>query len=216
MNDGAYGSEVHKFRSEGLSEDGSVFGYSDFAGIAQGFGASLTAPACAHHNAMRAIRMGAYAGLDSAAVAAVAEVWADAGFDAEAIPDIAAVQWGKLICNVAYSAPCAITGLTVGEVMQHPQMSLISRSAALEAFQVAQRLGITLSFQDVDQEIRDFASGMPDAKPSVLLDLLAGRSSEVNVINGAVPQQAAKVGLEAPVNAALTALVQALEADAGD
>ncbi|MEM6499876.1 MAG: thiamine pyrophosphate-dependent enzyme, partial [Pseudomonadota bacterium] len=38
MNDGAYGSEVHKFRSEGLSEDGSVFGYSDFAGIAQGFG----------------------------------------------------------------------------------------------------------------------------------------------------------------------------------
>ncbi len=38
MNDGAYGSEVHKFRSEGLSEDGSVFGYSDFAGIARGFG----------------------------------------------------------------------------------------------------------------------------------------------------------------------------------
>ena len=40
MNDGAYGSEVHKFRSEGLSEDGSVFGYSDFAGIAKGFGLS--------------------------------------------------------------------------------------------------------------------------------------------------------------------------------
>ena len=38
MNDGAYGSEVHKFRSEGLSEEGSVFGYSDFAGIAKGFG----------------------------------------------------------------------------------------------------------------------------------------------------------------------------------
>ena len=37
MNDGAYGSEVHKFRSESLSEDGSVFGYSDFAGIAKGF-----------------------------------------------------------------------------------------------------------------------------------------------------------------------------------
>ena len=38
MNDGAYGSEVHKLRAEGLSEDGSVFGYSDFAGIARGFG----------------------------------------------------------------------------------------------------------------------------------------------------------------------------------
>jgi acetolactate synthase-1/2/3 large subunit len=38
MNDGAYGSEVHKLRSEGMAEEGSVFGYCDFAGIARGFG----------------------------------------------------------------------------------------------------------------------------------------------------------------------------------
>lgn len=38
MNDGAYGSEVHKLRSEGLPEDGSVFGRPDFAAIARGFG----------------------------------------------------------------------------------------------------------------------------------------------------------------------------------
>jgi len=38
MNDGAYGSEVHKLRSEGLPEAGSVFGFADFAGIAKGFG----------------------------------------------------------------------------------------------------------------------------------------------------------------------------------
>jgi thiamine pyrophosphate-dependent acetolactate synthase large subunit-like protein len=38
MNDGAYGSELHKFRSEGIAEDGSVFGYCDFAAIARGFG----------------------------------------------------------------------------------------------------------------------------------------------------------------------------------
>ena len=38
INDGAYGSEVHKMRAEGMTEEGSVFGYSDFAGIARGFG----------------------------------------------------------------------------------------------------------------------------------------------------------------------------------
>jgi thiamine pyrophosphate-dependent acetolactate synthase large subunit-like protein len=38
MNDGAYGSELHKLRAEGMSEDGSVFGYCDFAGVAHGFG----------------------------------------------------------------------------------------------------------------------------------------------------------------------------------
>lgn len=38
MNDGAYGSEVHKFRSEGMPEDGSVFGRVDLAAVARGFG----------------------------------------------------------------------------------------------------------------------------------------------------------------------------------
>lgn len=38
MNDGAYGSEIHKLRSEGLPDSGAVFGRPDFASIARGFG----------------------------------------------------------------------------------------------------------------------------------------------------------------------------------
>ncbi len=38
LNDGAYGSEIHKLRSEGLSDAGAVFGRTDLAGIARGFG----------------------------------------------------------------------------------------------------------------------------------------------------------------------------------
>src|SRR5690606_32107106 len=38
LNDGAYGSEIHKLRDEGLSEAGAVFGRTDLAAIARGFG----------------------------------------------------------------------------------------------------------------------------------------------------------------------------------
>lgn len=38
MNDGGYGSEVHKLRSQGFALDGAVFGHSDLAAIARGFG----------------------------------------------------------------------------------------------------------------------------------------------------------------------------------
>ncbi len=38
INDGAYGSEVHKLRAEGFPDTGSVFGRPDFAAIARGFG----------------------------------------------------------------------------------------------------------------------------------------------------------------------------------
>lgn len=39
LNDGAYGSEIHKLRAEGLSDAGAVFGRTDLAAIARGFGA---------------------------------------------------------------------------------------------------------------------------------------------------------------------------------
>jgi thiamine pyrophosphate-dependent acetolactate synthase large subunit-like protein len=38
LNDGAYGSEIHKLRAEGLSDQGAVFGRPDLAAIARAFG----------------------------------------------------------------------------------------------------------------------------------------------------------------------------------
>ena len=38
LNDGAYGSEIHKLRDDGLPDDGAVFGRTDLAAIARGFG----------------------------------------------------------------------------------------------------------------------------------------------------------------------------------
>ena len=38
LNDGAYGSEIHKLRDEGLSDEGAVFGRTDLGAIARGFG----------------------------------------------------------------------------------------------------------------------------------------------------------------------------------
>jgi thiamine pyrophosphate-dependent acetolactate synthase large subunit-like protein len=38
MNDGAYGSEIHKLRQDGIDDSGAIFGRPDFAAIATGFG----------------------------------------------------------------------------------------------------------------------------------------------------------------------------------
>lgn len=180
-------------------------------GIASGFGASRPAPGHVHHNAMRAVRFGAYAALPFAAVEETARVWTDAGFDAAAVADIAAMQWEKLICNVAYSAPCALTGMTVGQVMEDADMGPVSRAAATEAWAVARAAGIDIAVADPVAHVRDFGAQLPDAKPSALLDHLARRVSEIDVINGAVVRRAAPAGQQAPVNATLTALVKAVE-----
>jgi acetolactate synthase I/II/III large subunit len=38
LNDGAYGAEIHKLRQDGLDDSGAIFGRTDFASIAKGFG----------------------------------------------------------------------------------------------------------------------------------------------------------------------------------
>lgn len=180
-------------------------------GVAAAFGASLRGPGHARHEGMAAVRMGPYGTLAATQAEAVAATWRGAGFNAEAVADVLAMQWEKLICNVAYSAPCALTGLTVGQVMDDPEIGPVSRAAAIEALQVARACGVAVKVEDAVAHVRAFGTRVADAKPSVLLDHEKRRASEIDVINGAVPRQAARCGLEAPVNATLTALVKQRE-----
>ncbi|ARG69366.1 2-dehydropantoate 2-reductase [Mycobacterium kansasii] len=180
-------------------------------GIASGFGAARIAPGHVRHNAMRAMRFGAYTSLPHETVESIARAWTQAGFDTAAVTDIAAMQWEKLICNVAYSAPCALTGMTVGQVMDDPEMGTVSRAAATEAWEVARASGIAVAVTDPIAHVRAFGAAMPDAKPSALLDHETRRVSEIDVINGAVPRYGARVGGAAPVNATLTAVAKSVE-----
>ena len=180
-------------------------------GVAQGFGASLPEPGHSHHNDMRAIRMGLYSQSSRIELEEIVQVWTSAGFDATAEPNISVLQWEKLICNAAYSGLCALTGMTVGEVLDDPKVSNVSRSAALEAWHIAKEKGVEITVEDPEGYVREFAERMRSAKPSVLLDIEAGRFSEIEVINGAVDKEARQLGMEAPVNATITALVKSLE-----
>lgn len=197
----------------GSAEDvAAVLGGDRLAvGIASGFGASIKAPGHAHHNAMKAIRFGAWRTGSSLPLEAIAAVWRAAGFDAEAVTDIAAIQWRKLICNVAYSAPCALSGLTVGQVMDDPDLGPISRAAAREAWAVASACGIDHAVEDPEALVRAFGQSMPNARPSALQDIAAGRRSEIDVINGAVPRYGRDVGVPTPVNDTLVALIRQRE-----
>lgn len=64
---------------------------------------------------------------------------------------------------------------------------------------------------DPINHIRALGAKIPDARPSLLLDHLAQQRSEIDVINGAIPREADKVGMSAPTNATVVALVKARE-----
>ncbi len=171
-------------------------------GVVGGFGASMRAPGHAHHNGWELVRLGEFGGPITERLKKVEEVWRGAGFRVKVFDDIDQLVWEKLLCNCAYSGPCAIAECTIGEVMADPDLARISAACASEGFEVALSRKIKLGFNDPVTYVRDFGSKIPHARPSVLLDLMARRKSEIDVINGSIPR---------PTNQALTALVKAKE-----
>jgi 2-dehydropantoate 2-reductase len=180
-------------------------------GVAGGFGASLKAPGHVHHNGMELIRVGEMKGGLTSRVERVVDVWQTAGFTVKGYGDIQQLIWEKFVCNVTFSAPCTVFGCTVEEVMNDPHAWKIARGCGVEAYAVSQAKKIAMSFDDPEQYITAFGQKLPKARPSMLLDHLGHRPSEIDAINGMVPVVAAEVGLRAPYNEVMTAIVKSRE-----
>jgi len=180
-------------------------------GVVGGFGASVIAPGRVHHNGMELVRLGEMNRPVSDRVESLAELWRGAGFTVKCFDDMDQLVWEKLICNCAFSASSALTGWTVGEVIADKDAWSVARNCALEAYSVARARKICLDIDDPIRYVRDFGANIPDARPSMLLDHMAGRRSEIDAINGAIPVAATHVGMKAPVNETVSALVRAKE-----
>ncbi|MFV0295940.1 MAG: ketopantoate reductase family protein [Hyphomicrobiaceae bacterium] len=184
-------------------------------GVVGGFGASMRGPGHAHHNGMEFLRLGEMDGGMTSRLETVKKAWEAGGFKVLAFDDIHKMVWEKLICNCTYSGPCALTGLRVGEVQANPSAWSIAAACANEAFLVANARGIKLDFTDPVAYVKAFGQKIPNARPSMLLDHMAGRPAEVDNINGAIPREGAKVGVATPVNSVVVALLKAKEAGFG-
>ncbi len=184
-------------------------------GVVGGFGASMRGPGHAHHNGWELVRLGEFSGPVTPRLEQVAEVWRSGGFRVKCFDDIDQLVWEKLICNVCFSGTCTITGLTVGEVMNDADAWQVASGCAVEAYNVAKARKIRVDIDDPVDYVRNFGSKIPNARPSMLLDHIAKRMSEIEAINGAIPPAAEAVNLAAPFNTVISALVRNKERQMG-
>lgn len=144
------------------------------------------------------------------------------------------LKWSKLLLNLLGNATCAALDLPPARALADPRVFRLEREAFLEALRVARADGIAL----VDLPgypvkllarvmslpaplagrilVPRIAGGRGAKLPSFLLDLRAGRRTEVSFLNGAVAARARALGIPAPVNAALTELLEGIAAGSVD
>jgi 2-dehydropantoate 2-reductase len=81
----------------------------------------------------------------------------------------------------------------------------------MEAYRMGRAKDIRLSFDDPIDYVTKFGQSIRNGRPSMLLDHMARRPSEIDAINGQVPVLGKELGIDAPYNQALSAVVRARE-----
>lgn len=134
-----------------------------------------------------------------------------AGLHAGIDPEIHSVIWSKVAFNAALNAICAITGATPGVVAQSEAAVGLAMAVVTETVGVALKAGIRLDEAAVCKNVRMALAEQPNHKPSMLQDIEHKRLTEIGAINGAIVETATGMGMDAPVNRTLVALVKLKE-----
>ena len=177
--------------------------------------ATLLAPGRVRHAGSGPTVLGIPPGREEA-ITAVAGRFTRAGLETRISDDVDSLLWSKLIVNVGINALTALLRVPNGVLAQTPECDLLMARAVAEAVAVARALSIGLDGERQLERVREVCLRTADNRASMLQDILRGRPTEIDAINGAVVARGRAAGVDTPVNLLLTQLVQALEATVAD
>src|SRR5262245_17620162 len=141
-------------------------------------------------------------------------------------------RWSKLVANAMQNGLSACTGLPGVEITKSEPLRRFSTRLGAEAIRVGQALGYNLeeilhldpetiaragegdaeaTEQVTAQRLKDSQKVSGEQRPSMGQDMVKGRRTELEFLNGYVVREGAKVGIAARANAALTDIVKRVE-----
>jgi 2-dehydropantoate 2-reductase len=134
----------------------------------------------------------------------------NAGVPMQVSDNVVGELWAKLILNCAYNAISAITRLPYGLLFENEGARDLMRSVVHECLAVARRESIALP-SDSWQGVERIAATMSAQFSSTAQDVMRGRPSEIDHLNGYIVRKGKSLGIDTPANQALYALVKLLE-----
>ncbi len=140
-------------------------------------------------------------------------------------------QYSKLIINSCINASAAITGLTLGKMVEDKRARTLYLSIAREAMHVAKKMGLDVPKYGklLNYKLLMLADNAPynaicryvvwlvsklkyaSVKPSTLQSLEKGEITEIEIFNGYIAKLGRDYDIETPVNTKLTAMIHEIE-----
>jgi 2-dehydropantoate 2-reductase len=150
--------------------------------------AELIAPGVVRHVEGDRFPLGELDGAATERVARVSECFVRAGFKAPVLEDIRAEIWLKLWGNLTFNPISALSRSTLADICQYPLTRELAAAMMTEAQAIAHKLGISFRI-GLEKRIAG-AEKVGRHKTSMLQDVEAGRTPEVDALVGSVVELA--------------------------
>jgi 2-dehydropantoate 2-reductase len=142
---------------------------------------------------------------------AIAAAFERAGIPCPVSEDIVAALWTKLAINCAFNAISALGQSRYGRMAREAAVRDLMEAIVRETVAVARADGVALNEASLLDATWKVAEAMAGQFSSTAQDLLRGKRTEIDALNGFVAQRGAKLGVATPINATLHALVRLRE-----
>jgi 2-dehydropantoate 2-reductase len=175
-------------------------------------GATLLGPGSIRHAGVGATTIGAWAETEQGRERArkLSDFFTKIGIETEAVDDVRSVLWNKLLINIGINAITALTAIKNGRILDLEITRELSRNAVEEAMKIAGKMNIKVREDAVDH-VYAVAEATAVNRSSMGQDVDNKRQTEIGTINGFIVRQAKRLGMQAPVNETLTALIETLQ-----
>ena len=142
--------------------------------------------------------------------AELARLFAAAGVPVQVSDNVAGALWAKLIINCAWNALSAIAQMPYGRIAAGAGVDAVMHDIVTECLAVAQADGVAVP-GDIREAVAGIARTMGGQLSSTAQDLMRGKRSEIDHLNGYVLRRGEALGIATPANRVLHTLVRLLE-----
>ncbi len=158
--------------------------------------ASTSEPGLVEHTTGDKLIIGEPGGGVSQRVQRLGDVLEQAGFQITRSADVRRDMWHKLWLNLTLNPVSALTGAPTHRLLADPLVRALCSAAMHEASAVGATIGCAIDEQPEDRHA--LMLGIGSMKPSMLQDVEAGRTLELDAIVSVVREIAQRVGVATP------------------
>jgi 2-dehydropantoate 2-reductase len=130
-----------------------------------------------------------------------------AGVNASVTDNIERDVWSKFVLFSAMSGVTAAARCTIGDIVESDPLSKLFMQIMTETAEVARAMGIALP-AETERDTWERAKSLPiNMRASTAIDLEKGHPLEIDWISGSAYRLANKIGIKAPANESIYALL---------